>query len=70
MIAAFAVLFMRKSPSAWRSVSAALLMGASAVIRPDALPLIFLMAGYLLVRRSGWRRAGAALAAGLLPVAG
>jgi Dolichyl-phosphate-mannose-protein mannosyltransferase len=70
MIAAFAVLFMRKSPSAWRSVSATLLMGASAVVRPDALPLIFLMAGYLLVRRLGWRQAGMALTAGLLPVAG
>ena len=70
MIAALAVLLMRKSPLAGRSAAAALLMGASAVVRPDALPLIFLMAGYLLVRRLGWRRDGAALAAGLLPVAG
>jgi hypothetical protein len=70
MIASFTVLLTRRSPSGWRSATALLLMGASTVVRPDALPIIFLMAGYLLVRRSGWRRAGAALAAGLLPVAG
>jgi hypothetical protein len=70
MVASFAVLLMRRRPSTSRSAVAALLMGASTVIRPDALPIIFLIAAYLLVRRSGWRRAGAALAAGLLPVAG
>ena len=70
MVAGFAVLLTRKSPSAPRAGAAALLMGASAVVRPTTLPLIFLVAGYLLVRRAGWRAAGAALAAGLLPVAG
>ena len=70
MVAGFAVLLARKSPSARRSAAAALVMGASAVVRPTTLPLIFLLAGYLLVRRAGWRAAGAALAAGLLPVAG
>lgn len=70
MVAGFAVLLIRESPSVPRSAAAAVLMGASAVIRPTTLPLIFLLAGYLLVRRCGWRAAGAALAAGLLPVAG
>ncbi len=70
MIAAFAVLLTRRLPSAGRSAAAALLMGASAIVRPTTLPLVFLIAGYLLVRRAGWRAAGAALAAGLLPVAG
>ncbi len=69
MISAFAVLLMRKSPSAARSATAALLMGASAIVRPTTLPLVFLLAGYLLIRRLGWRTAGAALGAGLLPVA-
>jgi len=70
MVAAFAVLLTRRSPSAGRSAAAALLMGASAIVRPTTLPLIFLIAGYLLVRRSGWRTVGAAVGAGLLPVAG
>ena len=70
MVAALAVLLLRESPTVWRSATAALLMGASAVVRPTTLPLIVLIVVYLLVRRSGWRVASAALAAGLLPVAG
>jgi hypothetical protein len=68
MVTAFAVLLLRESPSLWRSVTAALLMGASATVRPTTLPLIVLIPVYLLVRHAGWRRAAAALAAGALPV--
>jgi hypothetical protein len=68
LVAAFAVLLLRPEPSVWRTVTAGLLMGASAVVRPTALPLIVLMAGYLVVRRAGWLRVGAVLAAGALPV--
>jgi hypothetical protein len=68
LIAAFAVLLLRPEPSVWRTVTAGLLMGVSAVVRPTALALIVLMAGYLLVRRAGWLRVGAVLAAGALPV--
>jgi hypothetical protein len=68
LMAAFAVLLLRPEPSVWRTVTAGLLMGASAVVRPTALPLIALMAGFLLVRRAGWLRVGAVLAAGALPV--
>jgi len=68
LMAAFAVLLLRPEPSVGRTLTAGLLMGASAVVRPTALPLIVLMAGYLLVRRAGWLRVGAVLAAGALPV--
>ncbi|MBO0776212.1 MAG: hypothetical protein J2P34_07840, partial [Actinobacteria bacterium] len=68
MVAALAVLLLRPVPSLARSVTAGLLMGASAIVRPTALPLIAAIAVFLLVRRAGWRRAGAALAAGALPV--
>jgi hypothetical protein len=70
MIAAFAVLLSRAAPSAWRSATAGLLMGLSALVRPTNLPLIVLIVLFLLIRRVGWRRAAAALAAGVLPVAG
>ncbi len=70
MVAAFTVLLVRKSPSVWRSAAAAALMGASAIVRPSTLPLVVAFAVYLLVIRSGWRTSLAALAAGLLPVAG
>jgi hypothetical protein len=68
MIAAFAMLLLKDPPSVARSAVAGLLMGASAVVRPTALPLVLLLSAYLLVRRLGWRRASAALAAGALPV--
>lgn len=57
-------------------VAAGLLAGASAIVRPTALPLVVLVPAYLLLRESGWRRAqgwlrgGMALAAGLVPVLG
>jgi hypothetical protein len=69
LIAAFAVLLLRAEPSVWRTVTAGLLMGTSAVVRPSGLPLIVLMAAFLLVRRAGWLRVCAVLAAGALPVA-
>lgn len=70
LVGAFTVLLFRESPSLWRSATAGLLMGLSTVIRPTVLPLVFLIPVYLLVRRVGWRRAGAALAAGVVPVLG
>jgi len=70
MVAAFTVALIRTSPSVWRSVSAGLLMGVSALVRPTTLPLILALAVYLLATRAGWRKAGAALLAGALPVLG
>ncbi|MEP7025331.1 MAG: hypothetical protein ABJB47_16350, partial [Actinomycetota bacterium] len=70
MMAGFAVLLLRRFPSAPRAATGSLLLGLSAVVRPATLVLILLVACYLLVRRTGWRTAAAALAAGLLPVAG
>jgi hypothetical protein len=69
MIAAFAVLLRRGPLSMRRAVVAGLLMGASSLARPTSLPLIVMVAVYLLVIRAGWRRAGAALLAGVLPLA-
>lgn len=68
MVAALAVLLLRDSPSPRRSAAAGLLMGASTIVRPTTLPLIIAIPVFLLLARTGWRRAGAALAAGALPV--
>jgi len=70
MVGSFAVLLFRDSPSLSRSATAGLMMGAATIIRPTVLPLVLLIPVYLLIRRVGWRRAGAALAAGVLPVLG
>lgn len=70
MIVAFAVLLWDRVPSLTQAAVAGVMMGLSAVVRPTTLPLIVLAALYLLVVRLGWRRAGAALTGGLVPVAG
>lgn len=70
MVGAFAVLLSRRSPSVWRSAVAGLLLGAATLVRATALPMIVLVALYLLIRRLGWRRVVAGLVAGVLPVAG
>ena len=70
MVGSFALLLFRDSPSLPRSATAGLMMGAATIVRPTVLPLVVLIPVYLLIRRVGWRRAAAALAAGLLPVLG
>jgi hypothetical protein len=70
MVAAFTVVLIRRPPSVWRSASAGLLMGVSVLVRPTTLPLIVALAVYLLATHAGWRKAGAALLAGALPVVG
>jgi hypothetical protein len=69
MIAAFAVLLVPRTPSVWWSGTAGLLLGLSCLVRPTALPLLVLVALFLLLSRAGWRKAVAALIAGALPVA-
>jgi hypothetical protein len=54
--------------SPWRLATAGLLIGLSTIVRPTVLPVIVLMALYLLIRRGGWRRAAVTLAACALPV--
>ncbi len=70
MAGAFAVLLTRTSPSLWRPATVGLLMGLATIVRPTVLPLLILIPVYLLATRVGWRRAGAALVAGLMPVLG
>jgi hypothetical protein len=70
MVGAFAVLLLRRPPSMWQAVTAGLMTGASVTVRPTTLPLVLLIPLFLLLRRVGWRKAGAALLAGVIPVAG
>ena len=70
MVGALCVLLLRKPPPAVWVVVAGLMMGVSVTVRPTTLPLILLVPAYLLVRKTGWRRAGASLLAGVLPVLG
>lgn len=68
VVAGFVILLWERRPSALRATIATLLMGISVTVRPTTIVFIVLIAVYLLVQRAGWRRAGAALAAGAFPV--
>lgn len=71
MMSAFALLLAGpRRISGRRQAGAGLLLGAAAIVRPTTLVLIVVVAAYLLFTRQGWRRALAALVAGLLPVIG
>ena len=70
MVGAFAVLLLRSPPSMGQVVAAGVMTGASVTVRPTALPLVLLIPLFLLLRRAGWRKAGASLLAGVIPVAG
>jgi hypothetical protein len=68
LMASLTVLLVRRMPSVWRSATAGLLMGLSALVRPTVLPLIVLIPLFLLLARRGWRQAVAALLAGVVPL--
>ncbi len=69
MMISFTVLLLGpRKPSFWRVVISGVLIGASVTVRPTTIPIVFLIPLFLLIRRAGWRRAGAALAAGVIPV--
>jgi hypothetical protein len=70
MVGAFTVLLLRRPPSLWRAATAGLMIGISVTVRPTTLPLVLLVPLFLLLRNVGWRRAGAALLAGVVPVLG
>jgi hypothetical protein len=70
MVGALAILLLRTPPSMWQVVTAGLMTGASVTFRPTTLPLVLLVPVFLLLRRAGWRRAGASLLAGVIPVVG
>jgi hypothetical protein len=62
------VLLLNERLSPWRVATAGLLIGLSTIVRPTVLPIIVLMALYLLIQRAGWRRVAVALVACALPV--
>jgi hypothetical protein len=70
MVGAFGILLLRRPPATWQALTAGLMTGTSATVRPTTLPLVLLVPVFLLLRRIGWRKAGASLLAGVIPVAG
>ena len=68
LTAAIFLLCWRDRPTVLTAVAAGLLTGAAALVREVGLPLLAVVAVCLLIRRTGWHKVVAGLAAGVLPV--
>jgi hypothetical protein len=68
--AAITIVMWRPRPSVTRAAVAGLLLGLAAVTRSVGLPLLVIVAAYLLIRRVGLRVVAAAIIASAVPVGG
>ncbi|MBO0776745.1 MAG: hypothetical protein J2P34_10565 [Actinobacteria bacterium] len=69
MAAVTLTLWWREDRPPWATVTAGALLAIAATLWPVGLPLLIVFLIYLLVRRAGWRRIGATVAAGVVPLA-
>ena len=67
---AIAMLCWSRRPRVPVAAVAGLMIGCAATVRAVGLPLLAVLAAGLLLRRAGWLRSSAAVAAGIVPVAG
>jgi hypothetical protein len=65
-----ALLLTRSTPRLWQCAVAGLLMAYVTVLRGNGLPLVVIVALFLLIRKVGWRSLAAAAAAFAIPVLG
>jgi hypothetical protein len=70
IVVAAALLLTRRTPRAWQCGVAGLLLAYACVLRGNGIPLVLVVAGFLLVRKVGWRAVGAAGAAFAVPLLG
>ncbi len=68
--AAITIVMWREKPSVTRAAAAGLLLGLAAVTRSIGIPLLVIVAVYLLIRRAGVRVVAAGIIACALPVGG
>lgn len=68
MAALTILLWRRDAPSIRRTAAAAVLLGLAAAFWPVGLPLLILLLAYVIIRKAGWRAAGAGALAGALPL--
>jgi hypothetical protein len=65
-----ALLLTRRTPGLWQCAAAGLLMAYASILRGNGIPLVVIVAAFMLIRRVGWRALGAAAVTFVLPVAG
>jgi hypothetical protein len=70
ILLAVALLLTRAVPRRWQCAGAGLLLAYASVLRGNGIPLVVIVAAFLLVRRVGWRAFAAGSLAFVLPVLG
>jgi hypothetical protein len=70
IVVATALLLTRRTPRAWQCIVAALLLAYASVLRGNGIPLVIIVAAFLLIRRVGWRAFTAAAFVFVIPVLG
>jgi hypothetical protein len=70
LTAAVTIVMWNRQPGGWQMAAAGLLLGIAAVTRSIGLPLLAIIAGYLLISRVRLRVIAACVLASLLPVGG
>ena len=70
IVVTVALLLTRRTPRPWQCAGAGLLMAYATVLRGNGLPLVVVVAAFMLIRKVGWRSLAAAAVAFAVPVAG
>ncbi|HEU5420744.1 MAG TPA: hypothetical protein VFV41_23860 [Streptosporangiaceae bacterium] len=70
IVVAAALLLTRRTPRLWQCVVAALLLAYASVLRGNGIPLVIVVAVFLLIRKVGWKACTAAAVAFVVPVLG
>lgn len=70
IVVATALLLTRRTPRMWQCVAAGLLMAYAAVLRGNGIPLVIIVAAFMLIRKVGWKRLTAASLVFVIPVLG
>jgi hypothetical protein len=70
IVVATALLLTRRTPRLWQCVVAGLLLAYASVLRGNGIPLVIIVAAFLLIRRVGWRAFTAAAVVFVIPVLG
>ncbi|HEY1616612.1 MAG TPA: hypothetical protein VGG25_03290 [Streptosporangiaceae bacterium] len=70
IVVATALLLTRRTPRMWQCVAAGLLLAYAALLRGNGIPLVIVVAVFMIVRRVGWKRFAAASLVFVIPVLG
>ncbi len=70
IVLATALLLTRRTPRMWQCVAAGLLLAYAALLRGNGVPLVIVVAAFMIIRKVGWKRFAAASLVFVIPVLG